>query len=183
MHPSINVTAAALLTQFFLVIIGSLAAAMMRENPYAAPVQGKPWAAVVLLAVLTLGPLLLSDDIVGPSRHLLGDLQVRGLPSWIALAAMFVADTLVFAWLVGKTGGTRNSHFTAVLVSLPPLAIFLREPLERLQLYLTLVVCGLLFGVRYERREDVTVGPLGYWFILVACLSLTTFVGYATRPI
>lgn len=186
----INITAAALITQFFLVIIMFVGAMILkrgesRGSPHHADTAPLPWI-ILFLFIITIGFLGFSEDLIPVWRPLFGSATFPSVPTSVALLVMFTVDSVCLAVVVFLTGGSRTSAFGPMFFILPALAIFLREPLGRVLWYFGLTaslfsLCLLTPESVYRQREGRT-DIVAYWVLAVLCLVLTTFVGYVTRP-
>ena len=185
----VNITAAAMIMQFSISIIVAMAAAMLRwYEQYDSFNYFKPgrlasiWV-IIGFSLSTMGLLLFSDQLSSVWRPLFGGAGFNGLPWSLALATVFVADAVWIAIMVARSGGSMDSAFSPVWYILPPMALFLREPGGRLILYL--VVITILFSYNlYAPLNPSRQGrhKIAYWTVSIACLVLTTFIGYITRP-
>ena len=99
---------------------------------------------------------------------------------------MFLLDIIGAALLMGITGGSKDSPFSAVLFMLPALAIFLREDPSRFFFYTGLaVVLFLILRKAGDMGKAVLENPkvqLSFQVVTLGCLALSSLVGYATRP-
>jgi hypothetical protein len=156
---------------------------------------------VLGLAFITLGCLVLSDDLYKAWSPILGDLAMEhGISRQATFPILFVFDLVGAFWLVTLTGGSKSSPFTSVLLLVSSLAIFLREPALRFILY-SLLAAGLyIAGLVVERRKSGGVdvlrgmeGPvLSYSMIRtdtpahaianLGGLLIATVTGFITRP-
>jgi hypothetical protein len=137
-------------------------------------------------SLVTLGLLIFSDDVLFYSRPVFGDIVFPSISRNSAFLIVFSLDILSAAALVLVTGGAKDSPFAAILFALPALAIFLREPPQRFLSYtFVAAVLFLLVQVELEMSEPIRNNPnqkIAHSFVTLACLGLTTMVGYATRP-
>lgn len=141
---------------------------------------------VLFTAIITIIPLMFTRGYSGTWGQLVGVAGEVGISRSISMLIVFLVDIVAVHALVWSTGGSRESPFQAVYFLLPTLAIFLREPLGHLMLYLVLIGASytwLMFGKTEELARNYTlVSRLAYWFTAVACLVLATYIGYTTRP-
>ncbi len=189
---SINLTAAFVVTQIlllFIVLIGLYVLGLGERKR--SSLSFLPRRAAYLTTVfagfslITIGALVFSDDILGASVTVFGDLRFPSLTREAAFLVVFVLDLAGAALLVLLTGGPRSSAFSAVLFVLPALAIFLREPPGRFLSYtfgaaIAFVVAEAgrpRFGDQENNKEGIA-----FHVVALACLALSTMVGYATRP-
>jgi len=185
---SANITAAALTTQVFLLIIMGIGAAFWypTEDVFHGLYRRTRLAWIILtFTPLTLLPLIFSVDFAEIWRPLLGNANIPGVRSTLAIFLMFSLDIVCVAFLIGWTGGSRNSPFSAIYFILPALAIFLREPFLRITLYTSIVI---LFFVAQLIMSGVPNLPTrqgdkkAFGLVSVFCVLLTTVIGYVTRP-
>src|ERR1700690_1922380 len=114
MNPSIiplNITAAALITQFLLIIIMFVGAMILRgipEMPFwieRRSVEASPFAWIILfLAIVTIGSLIFSVEFIAIWSPLFPGVQFPSISSQTALSIMFFLDILCIAILVASTG-------------------------------------------------------------------------------
>jgi hypothetical protein len=185
----VNVVVAATMTQILLIVVLVIGAAILSrgERTSLGGYSVRFSWFILLLFLVTMGALVFSQELTPIWQPLFGGVVFPSLPSAAALFLMFTLDILCVAALVWMTGGSQRSAFSAIFFILPALAIFLRQSLWLLVVYVTLV--GGLFSVTlgtsehnrlYVQRNQMH--PLAYWFVAISCLALTTFVGYVTRP-
>jgi uncharacterized membrane protein YhdT len=188
----LNITAAALITQFSIVVIISIGARILKHGGWHVPFYykspdpgGFSWT-ILFFALPSIGLLVFSDQLSEVWLPLFGDISFSGVPWSIALLVMFIADILLVAYMVYNTGGSDNSPFNAVFFMLPALAIFLRESGIRIVVYLVLVGIGFSFNLYKCAIESKSVGSerRRYAHLVVSLLTfmLVTLIGYATRP-
>jgi hypothetical protein len=177
--------------QFFLVVIAALGAylvdhaersvARFYENPTRV---GKQAWIIVGFAIVTLGPLVLSDGFAGSWLALSSPVTIAIIGWHHALLFVFLADITLTLVLVLQTGGSDRSAFTALYFILPSLAFFLREPPKLIVGYVVLVaVCfsiGLI-GEETSRREPPPT-RMPFWVVSMLCLALSLMIGLLTRP-
>jgi len=188
--PSLTLAAGALVAQtcFLLILVVGL---LLLETPHSQrlgqfPLRIPSGHTVLLsVAVLSLAVLALSDSIRASWGPLTGDLTPASVPDSTAMTFLFLADIVGVSLLVAGTGGSQSSPFQATFFLVPTLALFLREPLGRTVLYAAFA--GLCFSLfmpsKYGSRDDRTpANRLSYWFVSVASLALTVYIGLATRP-
>lgn len=188
----VNITAAALITQFALVIIVFVTTVIMRwGEPRESVFRDSPNSTrlhVVTLGfgVLTIGCLLFSDEFANIWKPLFTEMPFGGLGWSFALQTTFLLNIVWVTVLAAMTGGGTTSPFSPIYFIVPALAIFLRESPGRIVLDVVLVSVGfswnlLTGGVRGGDRGG-TNRTLAYGFVSVACLVLSTLIGFVTRP-
>jgi len=186
-----NITAAALVMQFFLSAIISFGAwrvwqkqklvVRFWENPRT--IATHAWV-LLLFALATVGILITSDQFYAIWRPMSGDVNFS-LFGWShALLAVFLIDILCCAFLVFSTGGSYQSPFAPVYFILPAMGFFLRQsPRRVMALTLFISVVFLMgFGLSGARRDEDSVHQGAYAFVSMSCLILSVLIGYLTRP-
>ena len=181
-----ELTAAALVTQFALLLITAIGIGLLAE-------RARPWQLFVYFVLYTLGVLIFSNDIMSRVGGLLGGVNLSGISYAAGVRFMFVADVIAVSVFVRITGGTRSSPFTPILFIIPALAIFLKENFVWVAVYTALTLGGFAGGSRYT-LEDNRFWDSSDWaheerrrqrmaFVAVgsACLVLGTVVGFLTR--
>ncbi len=196
MNPSIkplNITAAALITQFLLIIIMFVGAMILRGTPglpfwkERRSIDASHFAWIILLlAIVTIGCLIFSVEFIDIWSPLFPGVQFPSIMSQTALSVMFVLDIFCVAYLVVSTGGSQLSVFTPIFFILPALAIFLRQPYSQILIHVGLVVSMFMCTLRskhfYIDENRSPMLTVAYIFISIACFCLTTFIAYITRP-
>jgi len=131
--------------------------------------------------------LVFSDDFVHLTKPAFGDIDFPTLPKHYSFPIVFTLDILGAGVLMGITGGSRDSPFSAVLFSLPALSIFLRESPTSFFTYTALTVVMFLFFSLFEHTaRAILENPkhnAAFQVVTLGCLALSTLVGYATRPL
>jgi hypothetical protein len=196
----INIAAAALLTQVLIVVTLTLGNWLLggrqhkrlirlniKDDPLRMRIISLP-AIIIIATLLTIGVLLISDELVTTWRPLIGsDSFLIGLQTSTAISIMFYVDILTVSYLVLRTEGSRRSPFSPVFFILPSLAIFLRQPLTQLILYTSFVLilftllmfCGRL---RDSEQLDASIAR-SYWIVSAFCFVVTTLLAIITRPV
>lgn len=190
-----TLTTAFLLTQFFLLLIvytgilalrkGESSLSSFSNNPRLAT---KSLPLYVLgFSLITLACISFSQDFILLSQPAFGDVTFPSFSKDDAFLIVFMLNILGSGLLIGITGGSKESPFSAVLFTLPSLAIFLRETPTRFFLYTILaVILFLLFSKKYFSEITAPENPrqlLAFRLITLGCLGLSTLVGYSTRPL
>lgn len=187
----VNISAAALIAQFCILIIMSVSAAIARISDEinwndASEISAVFAWIILFFALVTMGCLVFSDEFAVIWKPLFGTLEFPAIPWSTALLIVFTLDIICVTILVAMTGGSRLSAFSPIFFILPSLAIFLRESLGRILFYLVLVAVSFsvtgLRGSTWVTHEESRQRWLSYWFVSIACLGLATFIGYITRP-
>jgi magnesium-transporting ATPase (P-type) len=195
----VNIIGAALIAQFFLSIILGIGAFILYLRESAAPSYRKlssgkfinvsrfAWV-VLIFFLLTVGCLVLSDEFAKLYRPLLEELRVPMLPWSIAIPIVFFLNMICVTFLVWLTDGSRESPFGPLYFIFPPLAIFLREPFDRVIDYFVFVAFMFSLTMRYsynmrpKTSSDDDDNRLAYWVVSILSFVLVTVVGYVTRP-
>ena len=189
-----SLTTAFLTTQFFLLVIVYLGIVALRfgegtfsrfsDNPR--PATRNLPSLVFGFALVTLACIAFSQDFVLLSRPAFGKVEFPAFGRTDAFLIVFLLDIVGAGILVGFTGGSKDSPFSAVLFTLPALSIFLREDPIRFLFYTGLaVVLFLLLRRPGATGRAVLENPrlqLSFQVVTLGCLALSTLVGYATRP-
>lgn len=190
---STNLTNAFVITQFFLLVITFVGIVVLqRGENQLTRMPGTPRPASRLFypvfgfALLTLGVLVFTEDVLLFSKPVFGDLDFPSISKPTAFLLVFVLDLLGAAILIGVTGGSRDSPFGAILFALPALSIFLRESPTRFFGY-TIGAAILFLLVQWHEEKSIFSNNPSYksaftWVTLLI-LGLSTLVGYATRPV
>lgn len=185
----INITGAALITQLSLIMVMFIGTLMLKESYIPFSRQNYKWHTlawiILTLALITLGCLLFSDEFSTIWKPLFGNTSLPVIKWASALFIMFSMNIVCVALLISRTGGLRNSSFSPIYFILPALAIFLREPIERIVIYTLFISMFFTWNlVRYlwsHDTDEVPQASLAYWFVAIACLMLATYIGYITR--
>jgi hypothetical protein len=191
MPEGLTLATAALTTQ--LAYIGILAFAIL-IMPKADPTlldfhsESQLWVRVVLLALFSMAVLLMCEDITRMSRPAFGNIYFPTVTLRTAKHLMFWADLLVIVNIIQGTGLVRNSVFSSALFTLPALALFLRESLIGVSLYVSVIMLFSLYSINSHIQDDFPghnsiEDSFAFIFVSSACLVLTTFIGYVTRHI
>ena len=178
----VNLAAAALIAQFVFVVILMVGSIVVRLPDHPDEVRGSPsfMGAILLLAVITLGALMLSDDLAAIWRPVYANLKFTAPSLSTGFLIVFFADALFVWFLIWLTGGSTQSPFTPVLFMIPTLAIFLREPLGRVLFYVCSV--GVVFIVTLGQPQGTHGNRIATGWVALTCLALTTHIGFITRP-
>ena len=189
---STNLTNAFVITQFFLLVITFLGIVVLqRGENQLTHMPGTPRPASKLFypvfgfALLTLGVLVFSEDVLLFSKPVFGDLDFPSISKPTAFLVVFILDLLGAAILIGVTGGSRDSPFGAILFALPALSIFLRESPTR---FFSYTIGAAILFILVQSDEETTVfsnNPsykTSFTWVTLLVLGLSTLVGYATRP-
>jgi len=189
----VNITAAALITQFSIIIIMFIGTTILREGDKSVPFYRSipvssffSWL-ILSFALVTIGCLIFSDEFSNIWKPLFGTTALPTIRWSYSLLIMFTLNIICVSLLIKDTGGSIISPFSPIYFILPALAIFLREGLGRIVFYLVLVSIMFTFNlISTGNLRGQAVGgearSFAYWFISISCFSLATFIGYVTRP-
>lgn len=188
----INITAAALITQFSIIIIMFIGTTILRGGEKSIPfyryVPTSSFFSWLILsfALITIGSLIFCDEFSSIWRPLFDTTAFPTIRWSYSLLIMFTLNIICVSILVKGTGGSLISPFSHIYFTLPALAIFLREGFGRIIFYLVLVSVMFTYNLVYrdDLREEVggQSRSFAYWFISISCFILATFIGYVTRP-
>ena len=180
----INITGAAIFAQFYIIIIMFVGSSILYRGQGFVPstIRPKfstlPWF-IMGFGLLSIGFLIFSDEFSLVWKPLFGAIDFPTITWSTALFVVFTVDIICTTLLVFLTGGSRNSAFSPIFFLLPTLAIFLREPLSHILIYL--ISISVIFSILLKRWTDREENDFAYWFISIACFVLATFIGYVTR--
>ncbi len=183
---TVNLTAAALVTQLLLLVILAIGIGMFpRDRFWDYPEEINLWPWFGVLSLLTLGPLILCEDMTNLSKAIFGQANLGIFAHGFAKLLMFLGNVLLLTVLIAKTGGARFSPFAAAMLVLPTLAIVLRESYGRVILYVVLVSLSLFVTSPFSPRGK-SADPEATWasmmFVTIFCMLLSAFVSYVTAP-
>jgi hypothetical protein len=169
-------------TGLFLLSTAEDKPSLMR--PDRAPVT-RLWMSYALVALVTMLLLIFTDEVVGSSQPMFGEIPLPSNDQSSAFLAVFILDIVCAGLLMLVTGGPRNSPFSPVLFMLPTLAIFLRESPLRFFIYTAIAAAlFLLTQATDERRiEENQRYRLTLNIVTLLCLGLNTVIGFVTRPV
>lgn len=191
----LNVAGATLLIQlFFLGILAATASihkwSANRQGAFEFQLRSKvifitsgyKTSLLLLATIVSFAVLLVSDDFYNLWRPLFTGVEINTIKSSTSISIVFVMDIVITSLLIWSSGGTENSPFTVGLLTIPSLAIFLRESPQHFLTYAVvaaLAYCTLLIRQRHfsEPVRSATA------FMSMSCLALTMFTGYITRPV
>lgn len=186
----LNVAAATLLFQLLFVTVIAIASSLHKFPRESLGTQTKtlPKSPVLFVALASFALLLISDEFYSVWSPIFHGVGINTVSAGKAIGFAFVLDMLLIGYLMIKTGGSRSSPFTSALFTLPAIAIFLRLPPSQFLLftfvaaviYLALLLQSTsdFFGLKCEQQSQSASA-----FINIACLLLSIFTGYITRPV
>lgn len=187
----INITSAAMITQFCIVTIIFLAILILRWGEgymffYRERIDPAKFLVILLtFTLITMGIINFSDGYSATWTPLFSGLAFRGISWSKAISLVFICDIILISILVSKTGGSVVSCFSPLYFIIPALAIFLREPLSRILLYVFLLTLSFSLNLFFQREKGAEIGQekrkTAYWAVAIQSLILTTFIGYITK--
>ena len=191
-HP-LNVAAATLLVQLILIALLAITTSLCRSQKWEAnelrilggrfsPGSKLYRSPTLFVALVTFAVLLISDDLYLIWSPIFQGVGINTMSSFTAISVVFVLDLLLVGYLIFVTGGSRSSPFLPALFTIPPLAIFLRLPPSMFFSYAALATIVYLLLLS-PRSEDPRPGQMAGAFLSIACLLLSMFTGYITRPV
>lgn len=135
-----------------------------------------------LLALGSFALLLISDELYSIWSPLFQGVGMNTMSASTAIALVFVLNLSVVGYLIAVTGGSRSSPFLSALFTLPALAIFLRLPPSSFLTFSAMasVIYVVLLAPGIDRQQ-ASQKPAA--FMNLACLFLSIFTGYITRPV
>jgi len=189
---------ASIVIQVCLLTVAYVALAILGRSVGGRYVTYGSHSSLVLWLLLTIIVIVMGEDFYAQWGPILGEVQLPSIPRGLAFAAVFSLDIIFVTVLIYRTGGAKNSPFTSILLLLPTLAIFLREPSWRFLVYSGLVGLVYVSMLRVEsiysrtatrdksfeidyRGEEKTHDWATRW-TNIACLALATLIGYITQP-
>jgi hypothetical protein len=187
-----NITSAAVIAQFcILAIVGLGWLGIRRDHRFASLFRERPsyiQQGVILLifAFLTLGLLLFSDAFSNSWLPLFGRVSFLGLNWSRSMLWLFSLDIIFVSVLVFTTGGSQDSPFNSLFFLLPAIALFLREPSDRIVSYVVAVCLAFTACLPKtphddEEEEDSLRRKTAYGLVTLATFAVATLIGYITR--
>ena len=188
-------TTALFITQLFLVVIVSVGIAILRSGERAFSSYSNELGLAtshlsyfaLLFLLITFGILAFSQEFVVLSGPAFGDVVFPSIGREKSFLIIFMLDVIGAAFLIALTGGSQLSPFSALLFSLPALAIFLRESPMRFFIYTVMAAIAfyILCGDQFYREcvEMNRKKTQAFKAVSLGCLALSTLIGYITRPI
>ncbi len=189
----LNVAAATLLVQLILIALLAITSSLCRTQNWEAsemrilggrfsPGSKLYRSPTLFVALATFAVLLISDDLYSIWSPIFQGVGINTMSTFTAISVVFILDLLLVGYLISVTGGSRSSPFLPALFTVPPLAIFLRLPPSMFFSYAAVatVIYLVLFSLR---SDDPRPGQMAGAFLSIACLLLSMFTGYITRPV
>jgi hypothetical protein len=189
----LNVAAATLLVQLFLMALIAVASSLFESRRWpqrVSPMLGRDpieteelkKSPTLFVALGSFAVLLISDELYSIWSPIFQGVGINTISASKAIALVFGMDLFLVAYLMASSGGSRTSPFVAVLFTIPALAIFLRLPPAHFLSFTGLaIVIYLVMLVETFNRESSRQSAAA--FTNIACLLLSMFTGYITRPI
>ena len=129
---------------------------------------------VLLFAFITLLPLAFTDVY-----------RNSVIPFHLAKKIVFILDILCITKLIRLTGGSIASPFNPALFLLPSLAMFLKESLTMIIVYIALILFSFVINfLGLSRFPDEFLNhpriKLAYGGVTIFCFILSTYIGFTT---
>jgi hypothetical protein len=196
---SATLAAASVVIQLCLLLIALVTLlVLMRSRAMA----GNSIPSIVLLAIwflFALFAIVLGEEFFSTWQAVLGGFSLPTIPKGRSFQVVFALNIVFTSALIVLTGGTKRSPFTSILLLLPSLAIFLREPTHRFltysavvaALYVMLLTTGRSQWLlpqyaqgdfRSTALEEEAVDNAATIWANIMCLMLATLIGYITLP-
>jgi hypothetical protein len=191
----LNVAGATIIIQ--LLILGGIAIASNLVNTssdrYHAIYFGRSevnyWQMISLplfiVFIVSIIVLMLSDTMYGlvwgPFFQGIG---LNTISTNTSVSIVFVTDLILISHLIYITGGSDESPYTSMLLTIPALAIFLRlssSTFIYLAVFSSFIYLLLLWISKSSNSHVKTVSARA--FINIFCLFLSMLTGYITKPI
>jgi hypothetical protein len=189
----LNVAAATLLVQLFLMALLAITSWLCGRQPWDASelrILGEEFAPgnrlhkspTLFVALGSFAVLLISDELYSIWSPIFQGVGINTMSAATAISVVFILDLLLVGYLISSTGGSSSSPFLPALFTIPALAIFLRLPPSMFFTYAGIAIV-LYFLLLHPRFENVRPGQYASTFMNIACLLLSMFTGYITRPV
>ena len=139
-------------------------------------------------ALMSLACLSFTEDFVSMSSPIFRNIHLPSLTKANSFLTVFLMDLFFVGVIIKKTGGSKDSPFTSLLLGLPAISIFLKEPPQRFLTY-TLIAAFIFWAFFRWNREStryvfsISTYNFSYLVVTIATLVLSTVVGYSTLPI
>jgi len=196
----ITLSGASIVIQVCLLLISFVALWLLSKSYPSREIAKDSYSTLIVWFLLALLVILFAEDLYASWAGILGDLTLPTIPVASSFLAVFILDIVFVTVLILRTGGTKKSPFTSVLLLLPSLAIFLREPRIRFLIYSAVcaVIYALTLRISLHKPGDAVIDTRGSfveparddeqaedWSVLwtnLACLALGTLTGFITAP-
>ena len=194
----ITLSGASIVIQVFLLLISYIALWLLSRSYPSRETAKDSYSILIVWFLVALVLILFAEDLYATWGGILGELTLPTIPRASSFLAVFFLDIIFVTILILRTGGTKQSPFTSVLLLLPSLAIFLREPRERFLMYS--IACGIIYAVTLrislsgsrkhldrssfdtQSREDDKAEDWSTLWTNLSCLALATLIGFITAP-
>lgn len=194
----VSLAGASIVIQVFLLLISFVALFLLSKSYPSRNTAEGSYSTLIVWFLAALLFILFAEDLYATWGVILGDLTLPTIPRSLSFLAVFFLDIVFVTILILRTGGTKRSPFTSVLLLLPTLAIFLNEPRWRFLMYS--LVCGVIYAVTLRRsftsanqhsdrssfyecaRDDEQAEDWSVRLTNLACLALATLIGFITAP-
>lgn len=136
----------------------------------------------LFVTLFSIAVLLISDELYLTWSPIFQGVGINTISTTTAINLVFGLDLVLVGYLIYSTGGSRKSPFVAALLTIPALAIFLRLPPSLFIAYAVIAaVIYIIFVAPIRELGQPTIAAVT--FMNIACLLLTMFTGYITRPV
>lgn len=194
----VSFAGASIVIQVFLLLISYVALSLLSKSQPSRTIANGSYSTLIVWTLIALLLILFSEDLYSTWGVTLGELTLPTIPRSLSFLAVFVLDIVFVTILILRTGGTKRSPFTSVLLLLPTLAIFLNEPRWRFLLYS--FICGAIYattlrlsfsssrehsdrsGFYESARDDEQAEDWSVRWTNLSCLALATLIGFITAP-
>lgn len=192
----LNVAAATLLVQLILITLLAITSSLCSAQRWVGlselrilggrftPGSQLRKSPTLFVALASFAVLLISDDLYSIWSPIFQGVGINTISAASAISIVFILDLLLTGYLVFSTGGSTTSPFLSALFTIPSLAIFLRLPPSMFFSYAVVaVVIYLLLLSPASEGMRARPGQFAAVFLSIACLLLSMFTGYITRPV
>ena len=190
----LNIAAATLLIQVILLTLIGIATSiytarvLVPDESYRTTGQRYLTGGVIrrsptlFVTLFSIAVLLISDELYLTWSPIFQGVGINTISTATAINLVFGLDLILVGYLIYATGGSRKSPFVATLMTIPALAIFLRlSPGVFITYAVIAALIYLLFLAPIRELGQPTIGAVA--FMNIACLLLSMFTGYITRPV
>ena len=138
-----------------------------------------------LVSIISIVILMLSDsmygDVWGPYFPGIG---LNTISTNTSVTVVFIADLILVSYFMYLTGGSDESPYTSILLTIPALAIFLRLSASTFISMATLSTFIYLLLLWVSKKSNNHVNTISAKaFINIFCLFISMLTGYITKPI
>jgi hypothetical protein len=142
----------------------------------------------LFVALLSFAVLLVSDELYLIWSPIFQGVGINTISAANSIAIVFYLDFALVIYLIACSGGGSMSPFVPALFTLPALAIFLRLPPVQFFQFTVVSAVAYIFSLLLNQPEghksfEKTPRQFAAAFMNIACLFLSMFTGYITRPV